>query len=102
VHGRELPFRASNRNALTSAFLAAIRAEGGRPAFVTKTGTSDMNVIGPRWRCPIVAYGPGDSAYDHTPEERIQISEFLRAIRVLTGALHRLGFTLGATIEATP
>jgi len=102
VHGRELPFRASNRNALTSSFLAAIRAEGGRPAFVTKTGTSDMNVIGPRWRCPIVAYGPGDSAYDHTPEERIQISEFLRAIRVLTGALHRLGSTLRATIEATP
>lgn len=95
LHGREEPFRAEKRNELTSAFLAAVRAEGGRAAFVTKTGTSDMNVIGPRWGCPIVAYGPGDSAYDHTPEEQISLDEYLRAIRVLTGALQRLAETLG-------
>lgn len=95
LHGREEPFRADKRNELTSAFLAAVRAEGGRASFVTKTGTSDMNVIGPRWQCPILAYGPGDSAYDHTPDEQIQLSEYLRAIRVLCGALRRLGDTLG-------
>ncbi len=95
LHGREEPFRADKRNELTGAFLAAVRAEGGRAAFVTKTGTSDMNVIGPRWGCPIVAYGPGDSAYDHTPEEQISLDEYLRAIRVLTGALQRLAETLG-------
>ena len=27
--------------------------------FVLKTGTSDMNVVARRWRCPILAYGPG-------------------------------------------
>jgi LysW-gamma-L-lysine carboxypeptidase len=95
LHGREEPFRADKRNELTGAFLAAVRAEGGRAAFVTKTGTSDMNVIGPRWGCPIVAYGPGDSAYDHTPDEQINLDEYLRAIRVLTGALQRLSETLG-------
>ena len=95
LHGREEPFRADKRNVLTSALLAAVRGEGGRARFVTKTGTSDMNVIGPRWGCPIVAYGPGDSAYDHTPDEQIELGEYLRSIRVLTDALQRLSQTLG-------
>ena len=84
------------RTTLAGAFLAAIRAEGGRGTFVTKTGTSDMNVIGPRWGCPIVAYGPGDSAYDHTPDERIHLPEYLQSIRVLTGVLGRLDAILGS------
>jgi LysW-gamma-L-lysine carboxypeptidase len=96
LHGVEQPFRAGNRNLLASAFLAAIRTEDGRAAFVTKTGTSDMNVIGPRWGCPIVAYGPGDSVYDHTPDERIHLPEYLRSIRILSGVLTRLDATLGS------
>jgi LysW-gamma-L-lysine carboxypeptidase len=40
------------------------------PRFTLKLGTSDMNVVGPVWKCPIVAYGPGDSSLDHTPDER--------------------------------
>ncbi|NLX42590.1 MAG: [LysW]-lysine hydrolase [Chloroflexi bacterium] len=90
LSGIEKPFRAESRNVLTGAFLAAIRAEGGRGAFVNKTGTSDMNVLGPHWSVPIVAYGPGDSSYDHTPEERIELDEYLRGIRVLSGVLQRL------------
>jgi len=91
TRAHELPFRADKRNDLTSAFLTAIRAEGGKAAFVTKTGTSDMNVLGPRWGCPIVAYGPGDSSLDHTPDEHIAISEYLAAIRVLMRTIERLG-----------
>lgn len=93
TRGHEAPFRAEKRTPLASAFLAAIRAEGGSPAYVTKTGTSDMNVVGPRWRCPIVAYGPGDSAYDHTPNERIDLDEYLRGVRVLTRVLVRISDT---------
>jgi LysW-gamma-L-lysine carboxypeptidase len=48
-------------------FLRAIRAAGGEPRFTVKLGTSDMSVVGPRWRCSILAYGPGDAALDHTP-----------------------------------
>jgi LysW-gamma-L-lysine carboxypeptidase len=91
TRGHEAPFRAEKRTPLASAFLAGIRAEGGRPAYVTKTGTSDMNVVGPRWRCPIVAYGPGDSAYDHAPDEHIDLGEYLQSVRVLTRVLNRLG-----------
>ncbi len=90
THAQEEPFRAEKRNSLTGAFLVAIRAEGGKPAFVTKTGTSDMNVLGPVWRCPMVAYGPGDSALDHTPDEHIDLREYLAAVRVLERVLLRL------------
>ncbi len=43
-----------------------------------KLGTSDMNVVGPVWQCPILAYGPGDSSLDHTPEEQIVLDDYLR------------------------
>jgi LysW-gamma-L-lysine carboxypeptidase len=46
-----------------------------------------MTVVGPVWQCPILAYGPGDASLDHTPEERIVLAEYLRAIDVLTEVL---------------
>jgi len=95
--GQEPPFRASRSTPLVRAFLRAIRAQGGEPRFTVKTGTSDMNVVGPVWACPILAYGPGDSSLDHTPREHILISEYLRSIRVLEGALRELGIRLDKT-----
>ena len=71
-------------------FVAAVRAHGGEPTFLNKTGTSDMNVVGPAWGCPILAYGPGDSSLDHTPEEHVEIEEWLLGVRVLADALLRL------------
>ena len=46
-----------------------------------------MTIVGPVWLCPIVAYGPGDASLDHTPEERIELDDYARAIRVLAGVL---------------
>ncbi len=86
--GYEPAYRASKRTSLARAFIRAIRDAGGHPAFKVKTGTSDMNVVGPAWRCPIVAYGPGDSHLDHTPNEHIDLQEYGRAIDVLVKALH--------------
>jgi LysW-gamma-L-lysine carboxypeptidase len=86
----EPPFRAEKNTPPVRAFLRAIRAEGGHPRFKLKTGTSDMNVVGPAWGCPIVAYGPGDSALDHTPNEHIEIEELRRAVDVLARALETL------------
>ena len=84
------PFLAEKNTPLVRAMLRAIRTQGGRPRFKVKTGTADMNIVGPAWGCPIVAYGPGDSAFDHTPDERIDVDEYLQAIDVLTTALHIL------------
>lgn len=86
-YAEEVPFRAGKNNALSRAFTSAIRAAGGEPAFKVKTGTSDMNVVGPVWHCPIVAYGPGDSSLDHRPNEHLDLNEYARAIGVLTEVL---------------
>jgi LysW-gamma-L-lysine carboxypeptidase len=86
----EPPFQAEKNTPLVRALLRAIRAQGGRPRFKLKTGTSDMNVVGPVWGCPIVAYGPGDAALDHTPDEHIEIEEFRRGVDVLAQALEIL------------
>jgi LysW-gamma-L-lysine carboxypeptidase len=86
----EEPFRAEKNNALVRAFLAAIRGAGGSPVFTVKTGTADMNIAGPAWACPIVAYGPGDSALDHTPHEHLDLAEYARAIDVLANVLMTL------------
>ncbi len=83
----EPPFRADKNNALVRAFLGAIRGAGGSPAFTVKTGTADMNIVGPAWGCPIVAYGPGDSALDHTPNEHLELAELERAVDVLSKVL---------------
>lgn len=79
----EPAYKAEKNTPLVRAFLAAIREAGGAPAFTLKTGTSDMNIVAPVWGCPVVAYGPGDSALDHTPEEHILVSEYYRSIQVL-------------------
>ena len=88
--GHEIACVAERDTVLTRALRGAIRAQGGQPRFVHKTGTSDMNVVGPAWKCPIAAYGPGDSSLDHTPDEHIDLDEYQRAIAVLTEALGRL------------
>jgi LysW-gamma-L-lysine carboxypeptidase len=83
-------FRSPRTTPLAGAFVRAIRGQGGQPAFLHKTGTADMNVVGPAWRCPIVAYGPGDSRLDHTPDEHVEVEEYLRAIMVLEDVLAHL------------
>lgn len=80
-------YSGDKNNLLVRAFLKGVRAAGGKPGFLLKTGTSDMNVVGPAWQCPILAYGPGDSNLDHTPNEHINLDEYLRAIDVLESAL---------------
>lgn len=88
MFGVQEAYQTDKRSPLTPPFLRAIRAEGGTPRFTRKLGTSDMSVVGPAWQCPMVAYGPGDSSLDHTPEERIEIAEYLKAIRILTDVLN--------------
>jgi LysW-gamma-L-lysine carboxypeptidase len=91
IEGIQYGYRTGKGSKLTPPFLRAIRAEGGTPRFTVKLGTSDMNVVGPVWKCPIAAYGRGDSSLDHTPEERIDLDKYGRAIRVLTNVLLAFG-----------
>jgi [amino group carrier protein]-lysine/ornithine hydrolase len=88
-------YRADKNNPLVRGFLKGVRATGGTPGFLLKTGTSDMNVVGPAWGCPILAYGAGDSSLDHTPDEHVVIAEYLRAIDVLEVALSEVARAVG-------
>lgn len=97
-HAHEPAWRSARNTFLVRSFLGAIREvlPGTRPGFVEKTGTSDMNVVGPAWQSPILAYGPGDSALDHTPNEHINLNEYWNAIQVLEAALRNVGAFLSA------
>jgi LysW-gamma-L-lysine carboxypeptidase len=87
IYGYEPAFQSDRRQVLTRQFSVALRQAGVRPRFKLKTGTADMNVVGPVWNCPIVAYGPGDSQLDHTPNEHVVIAEYLQAIELLRTVL---------------
>ncbi len=82
---------------LVRAFLGGIRSQGGTPSFVYKTGTADLNIVAPVWKCPAVVYGPGDSALDHTPHEHISLEEYVKAVKVLQCALESLIDAAGST-----
>jgi N-acetyl-ornithine/N-acetyl-lysine deacetylase len=88
--GEEVAYQSTRTTALARSFIAALRATGVQPSFKLKTGTSDMNVVGPAWGNNIVAYGPGDSRLDHTPQEHIRIAEYAHAIDVLELVLRDL------------
>lgn len=90
AYGHEQAHVAPKDSHLSRVMRRAIREQGGKPRFVYKTGTADMNVVAPHWDCPMLAYGPGDSALDHTPNEHIDLDEYGRAIAALTAALSQL------------
>src|SRR5271157_3373411 len=88
-------YRCEKNTPLVRSFLAGIRAAGGTPNFVYKSGSSDLNIVTPIWKVPALVYGPGDSAFDHTPEERISLDEYGRSVSVLSAALKGLVQTGG-------
>ncbi len=89
--GYAIPAYKTDRNSpLVRTFLKGIRAAGGKPAFVLKTGTADVNIVAPVWDCPAVVYGPGDSNLDHTPNEHLSLVEYGLAVDVLSAALRAL------------
>ncbi len=92
----ELAHATDRADPVVRALSTAIRNRGLTPRPKLKTGTCDMNVVAPIWRCPIAAYGPGDSGLDHTPVERIHLDEFHESIEILTRAIELLGAELTA------
>ena len=96
LHGVELkiieyvpPYGVQKSDPVIRAFRNAIRESGSSPRVLAKQGTCDLNVVSP-WACSMGAYGPGDSHYDHSPDEQIPVSEFLKGVNVLKMALPRI------------
>lgn len=90
-------YRSERTSPLVAPFLSSIREAGGKPRMKVKTGTSDMNVVAPVWQCPIVAYGPGDARFDHTPEEQIVLAEVEKAVDILAMAIERIAQKIGVS-----
>ncbi len=88
-YGYEVAHQEPRTSKLVGRFNRAFRSAGMTPRHKLKTGTSDMNVVSPIWQCPIVAYGPGDSSLDHTPQEQLSLKEYLASIRFLTTILEQ-------------
>jgi LysW-gamma-L-lysine carboxypeptidase len=49
-----------------------------------------MNLYADAWDCPMVTYGPGDSDLDHAPNEHLPLSEYDRAVGVLSDVAETL------------
>ena len=87
INSFEPAVKFDKNNKLVRAFVKSIRNQGCSPTFKLKTGTSDMNIVAQKWTCPIVAYGPGNSSLDHTPNEYLSIDEYLKSIEVLKSVI---------------
>ena len=83
-------FKGGKNGPLIRAFLVEIRDAGGKPSFALKAGTADLNIVAPAWGCPAIAYGPGDSNLDHTPNEHLSLNEYDMAVGVLSAVIKRL------------
>jgi [amino group carrier protein]-lysine/ornithine hydrolase len=79
--------RVPRGNPVVRGLARAVTAEGGRPRYTTKTGTCDLNVVWPAWRCDAAVYGPGDSSLDHTPRESMDVDDLRRGAAVLRHAI---------------
>jgi len=80
----------------------AIRTSGLDPRIKVKTGTCDMNTVSVRWAAPCIAYGPGDSALDHTAEEHVRLDEYWSAIGILSETLQLLSVELSGSRNRRP
>lgn len=84
------PHEVHKSDPVIRAFRNAIREVSGEaPRVLAKQGTCDFNVLS-TWRCPMGAYGPGDSKYDHSSNEQIEIEEFLRGVDTVKAALPKI------------
>lgn len=84
-------FELSKNNRLVHVLSSTIREIRGKiPVLVRKTGTSDMNILGRILKIPIVAYGPGNSSLDHTPNEHIEIKDYMDCIKIFQKFLAKM------------
>ncbi|MEM2138492.1 MAG: M20/M25/M40 family metallo-hydrolase, partial [Candidatus Anstonellaceae archaeon] len=74
---------------LCRSMVGAIRDAGLHPRYVKKSGSADMNITIANG-IPTIAYGPGDSSLDHTPNEFVLLKDYEKAIEVVKKAMVNL------------
>jgi len=89
VHESITGVETSPNHALCRAMISAMRENSLVPRYVKKSGSADMNITS-HAGIPTIAYGPGDSALDHTPHEFIEVADYKKSIAVLKRAIKGL------------
>ncbi|MHB8719061.1 MAG: M20/M25/M40 family metallo-hydrolase [Candidatus Dormibacteria bacterium] len=80
----------SRGNPVARHLARSIRGCGQPPRWTSKTGTCDLNVVWPVWRCAAAVYGPGDCSLDHTAIESMSLDDLARGTAVIAGAVEAL------------
>ncbi len=75
---------------LCRALVGAIRESNLTPRYLRKSGSADMNITS-QAGIPTIAYGPGDSTLDHTPNEVILLDDYKKAVEILKTTISKLG-----------
>ncbi len=91
LEGKVEPFETDKDTILVRSLSWAIRkTRKSRVTLLKKTGTADINELSLKLKIPMVAYGPGNSYLDHTPNEHIVIDDYLDSIQICREAIMRL------------
>jgi [amino group carrier protein]-lysine/ornithine hydrolase len=81
------PYRVRIDSPIVRALSRSILKSGrAAPAFVTKSGTGDMNSYANAFGVDCVTYGPGDPKLSHTDSEYMDIEEVLACAEILTNS----------------
>jgi LysW-gamma-L-lysine carboxypeptidase len=85
------PYEVDTNSIIVRSLSWAIRMIKDKPAvWVRKTGTGDMNLYGESTQTSIVTYGAGNSHFDHTINERINLNEYEESVQILCKGINRL------------
>ena len=91
IEDRTEPFEANRSSSIVRALsLSILDVCKTRATLIRKTGTGDMNVLGTTSQVPVVTYGPGESHASHTPDEHVNVSQYVCSIEVISRALVHL------------
>ena len=81
------PYRAKlDSNVIRALNRSMLKLGFGKPSFVSKSGTGDMNTYALHFGNECVTYGPGDSSLSHTEKEAIDLEEIFDCSKVLKQA----------------
>lgn len=94
IENRTEPYISDIKSPIVQSFKEAITKNGMSPKLIFKSGSGDMNTLGNFWHIPVITYGPGDTRLSHTQNEVIDISDFYKAIDVVSDSLKLLSSDL--------
>ncbi|MBS7654215.1 M20/M25/M40 family metallo-hydrolase [Candidatus Bathyarchaeota archaeon] len=85
------PYVAKKDSLVIKSLGESILEETGKTArLIRKTGTGDMNIFGTHFNIPVATYGPGNSHLSHASNEYIEISDYLKSVKIYKKAVEKI------------